>query len=191
MNDARKTKFVFSLDGTVTAREPLPLIAMHFGIAKEIGRLTQKTVQGDIPFVESFIQRVHILSALPVDGIDALLADVPLYAHVIDFIVAHKDCCAIATGNLRCWISLLASRVDCACFCSDAIVENNRVVKLTNILRKELVVERYQQEGYRVVFAGEGNNDMEAMRIADVAIASGLTHQPSQSVLTIADYFSL
>jgi magnesium-transporting ATPase (P-type) len=39
-----------------------------------------------------------------------------------------------------------------------------------------------------VVYIGDGNNDMEAMRIADVSIASGLTHYPASSVLSISNY---
>ena len=39
-----------------------------------------------------------------------------------------------------------------------------------------------------MVVIGEGNNDLEAMRTADISIASGLTHQPANSVLGIADY---
>ena len=35
---------------------------------------------------------------------------------------------------------------------------------------------------------GDGNNDMEAMRIADVSIACGLVHYPARSILTIVDY---
>ena len=51
-------KFLFDLDGTVTSAETLPIIANHFNCLEEIGELTKRTVQGNIPFVESFIRRV-------------------------------------------------------------------------------------------------------------------------------------
>ena len=63
------------------------------------------------------------------------------------------------------------------------------MVKVTTIIKKEKVVERYRAEGHRVVFIGDGNNDVEAMRIADIAIASGLTHPPTASVISVADHF--
>lgn len=182
------TKFIFDLDGTVTKQETLPLISKHFNIQEEIDNLTKETIQGNIPFIESFIRRVYILGKLPVNEVANLLEKVELYPQVIDFISEHKEDCIIATGNLECWIGKLAKRIGCCFYNSDGIIENNSVTKLTHILRKEKIVERFQTEGEKVVFIGDGNNDVEAMRLADVSIASGLTHMPAKSVLSITDY---
>ena len=181
-------KFIFDLDGTVTKQETLPLIAKHFGVQEEIEKLTAQTVQGNIPFIESFIRRVHLLGNLPVDEVDNLLSKVPLYPLIHDFIQRNNKDCLIATGNVGAWIRQLTNRVGCDIFCSVATVENNKISKLESILRKESLVQRLQNEGYRVVFIGEGNNDVEAMRTADVSIASGLTHKPATSVLSVTDY---
>jgi HAD superfamily phosphoserine phosphatase-like hydrolase len=182
------TKFIFDLDGTVTSAETLPLIAKHFHVEEAIAELTAETVQGNIPFIESFIRRVHVLGKLPISEISSLLANVSLYASVVDFIGNHGECCAIATGNLRHWVSGLMERVGCAYFCSDCEVCDNSVKKITHILKKENVVEHFQAGGDRVVFIGDGNNDVEAMRKADVSIASGLTHSPARSVLSVTNY---
>ena len=164
------------------------LISKHFNIQEEIDNLTKETIQGNIPFVESFIRRVYILGKLPVNEVATLLEKVELYPQIINFISEHKDDCIVATGNLECWIEKLAKKVGCCFYNSDGITENNNVVKLTRILKKENLVERFQSEGEKVVFIGDGNNDVEAMRIADVSIASGLTHMPAKSVLSITDY---
>ena len=185
------TKFIFDLDGTVTKEETLPLIAKHFSVEAEIETLTKQTVMGHIPFVESFIRRVFILGKLPIDEIDALLANVTLHEAVVAFIQRNRTHCAIATGNLSCWVAKLVAKIGCEVYCSEGMIENNQVVKLTDILKKESVVERYRAEGHRVVFIGDGNNDVEAMRTADVAIASGLTHAPTASVISVADYLVL
>lgn len=182
------TKFIFDLDGTVTSQETLPLISEYFGISKDIKKLTKETIQGNIPFVESFIRRVNILGKLPVDEISNLLEKTLLYPKIIDFINKNKDKCAIATGNLDCWIDKLSKKVGCICHSSSAEVKNNRVTKITQILKKESIVEHYKNLGEKVVFIGDGNNDMEAMRIADISIACGLTHRPAPSILTITNY---
>ena len=117
-----------------------------------------------------------------------MLGNVPLYKTLHRFITANADKCAIATGNLSCWTEKLSAKIGCTAFCSDAEVRDNRVVKLNSILRKENVVQRYRSEGCEVVYIGDGNNDLEAMRLADIAIADGVTHDPAMSILGVADY---
>lgn len=182
------TQFVFDLDGTITKQETLPLISKHFNIQAQIDTLTQDTIQGNIPFVESFIRRVYILGKLPIDEIASLLEHISLHPKVVQFIKQHPQNCAIATGNLDCWIRKLVDKIGCACYCSQGIIENNRVIKLTQILRKENIVEQYKLTGQKVVFIGDGNNDVEAMRAADISIASGLTHMPARGALSVANY---
>ncbi len=181
-------KFIFDLDGTITKFETLPIIAKYFSIHEEIEKLTEKTVQGNIPFIESFIYRVMLLGKYPIDEIAQLLAQVALHEKLYAFIQDHAKDCVIATGNLFCWIEKLLTKFPCEAYFSEAEIENNQVKKIHSILRKENLVEKYKREGYHVVFIGDGNNDMEAMRKADVSIATGLVHYPASSVLSVADY---
>lgn len=181
-------KILFDLDGTVTAQETLPVIAQHFGVEEKLAELTAQTVQGNVPFIESFIRRVNILGGLPVSEISELLAQVPLYPQLYAFIQAHRDDCVIVTGNLSCWCEGLHNKIQCKTYCSEAEVVDNRVVKLKSILRKEQIVDLYKAAGEQVVFVGDGNNDLEAIRHADISIATGLTHNPARSLYAICDY---
>ena len=180
--------FIFDLDGTITSEETLPAISKHFCINNEIDDLTRETINGNTPFLESFIKRVNILSELPVSEINHLLGDIPLSKGILQFIQEHKQECAIATGNFGAWIENLVDKIGCQCFSSDGIIEDDKVLKLTHVLKKEEVVRRFKAEGKTVVFIGDGNNDAEAMREADVSIACGLVHYPARSVLMVADY---
>lgn len=184
----QKTKFIFDLDGTLTQCETLPLIASHFGIEEKILNLTSETIKGNIPFVESFIRRTNILGECSASEISALLGKIDLFEGVVRFIQANSEDCVIATGNLQQWIQKLADRVGCQYESSQGIFENDKLVKLTKILSKRSIVEAYQREGFKVVFVGDGNNDAEAMRVADIAIASGLVHTPARSVVEVSDY---
>ena len=181
-------KYLFDLDGTITSQETLPIISEYFGCTEQISELTTRTVQGNIPFIESFIRRVNILGNFPVSEISSLLKNVSLYSEVIDFINTHKDDCIIVTGNLTCWCRELFEKIGCTCYGSEAICEENKVVKIKSILRKEQIVEQYKALGETVVFIGDGNNDLEAMRQANISIATGLTHNPAKSLLSICDY---
>lgn len=181
-------KFLFDLDGTVTSEETLPIIANHFKCVEQISELTAKTVQGNVPFIESFIRRVNILGAYSVSETTRLLSEVPLYPAIAKFIEEHKEDCVIVTGNLTCWCEGLFKKIGCQCYGSEALCEDDKVVKLKTILRKEQIVDQYKALGETVVFIGDGNNDLEAMRHANVSIATGLTHNPAQSLMSICDY---
>ena len=166
--------FLFDMDGTVTAAETLPLIAEHYGLLDEVGELTRLAVMGQMPYNESLEQRVALLGRLPVDEVSRLVAHVPLHRQVADFIARHDDHCAIVTSNLDCWCEGLMRRLGCKAHCSIGRVAGNRVTGVASIMRKEDVVDAYRSAGRRVVFVGDGHNDLEAMRHADVAIAVGL-----------------
>lgn len=181
-------KFLFDLDGTVTSVETLPIIANHFECKDEIAELTKRTVQGNIPFVESFIRRVNILGKYSVSETSTLLAQVPLYPEVKKFIDSHREDCIIVTGNLTCWCNDLFKKIGCLCYGSEAECEDDKVIKLKSILRKEQIVDQYKALGETVVFIGDGNNDLEAMRHANISISVGLTHNPAQSLMAITDY---
>ncbi|MBQ7018800.1 MAG: HAD family phosphatase [Bacteroidales bacterium] len=181
-------KFLFDLDGTVTSEETLPLIAKHFDVQESINSLTKATIQGNVPFIESFIRRVNILGQVPISEVAALLEKVQLYPKVLEFIQTHQNDCIIVTGNLICWCEKLLNKIGCTYIGSESIQKDDKVEKLIKILRKEEVVRQLQASGEKVVFIGDGNNDLEAMRCADIAIATGLTHSPARSLWAISDY---
>jgi HAD superfamily phosphoserine phosphatase-like hydrolase len=181
-------KFIFDLDGTLTECETLPCIARHFNVREEIDALTQQTVRGDIPFMESFIKRVDLLGTLDVGEIAKLLGSIPVSNRLRLFVEQNASDCAIATGNFRNWVAQLAAQFPCELHASEGSVNTERGVKLTRILKKEDIVRSYQSAGEQVVFVGDGNNDAEAMRLADVSIACGIVHAPARAVLQVADY---
>jgi len=183
-----KVKFLFDLDGTVTKAETLPLIASHFGISREIDELTKFTINGNIPFIESFIRRVNLLKNYSVSEISSLLLCCPLNKEVVNFISTNVDDCVIVTGNFSGWISQLCQKIGCSYFSSEGVVQDDKVLKLTKILKKEDIVAHFQSLGYCVVFVGDGNNDATAMQLADISIASGIVHEPARSVLEVTDY---
>lgn len=181
-------KFIFDLDGTITSEETLPLIARAFSIEKEIADLTKETIRGNVPFIESFIQRVHLLKNLPVDQVADLLFNVGINENICAFINKNSDDCLIATGNLDCWVEKLVAKIGCKFFSSKASVVENKIVKLDVILKKETIVSQFQAENEKVVFIGDGNNDAEAMRKADISIAVGIIHPPAKSIIPFSDY---
>ena len=56
-------RFIFDLDGTITKEETLPKIAKFFNVQAEIDNLTQETIAGNIPFMESSFHCISAASA--------------------------------------------------------------------------------------------------------------------------------
>ena len=182
-------RFLFDMDGTVTACETLPMIARRYGILDEVEDLTREAVQGDVPFAESFERRVALLGRLPVDEVSHLVARAPLHERVANFIAAHREQCAIVTSNLDCWCDGLMAKLNCRSHCSSAVLADNRVAAIDSILNKEEVVDYYQAAGDNVVYIGDGHNDLAAMSRADLAIAVGLLPgTPAASLIKVARY---
>lgn len=180
-------KFIFDLDGTITAEETIPLIGRHFKIDADIIDLTTKTVKGQIPFMESFIRRVNMLSHIDPSEISELLSDIKLNEGILDFINKNHEKCIVATGNYRGWIAGLSKKIKCEIKCSEGIWLDGKL-KLTEILIKEDLVKKIKESGEDVIYIGDGNNDAEAMRYADIGVACGIVHQPAESVLQVCDF---
>ena len=181
-------KFIFDLDGTITSAETLPIISKYFNVHQEMTQLTKDTVNGKIPWRRSFVRRVNLLKHVPVDDINILLKDTPLYSKIVNFIQENKENCYIATGNLDCWIDKLCNRIGCKYYSSRAEVKGGEISEISHILEKANVVEKFQKKGYKTVFVGDSNNDVNAMRKADIAIAYGASHKPSTFCLSAADH---
>ena len=58
MANASRFIFLFDLDSTITRQEILPTIAEEFGVFEEMRALTERTMRGELPFKQSFLQRV-------------------------------------------------------------------------------------------------------------------------------------
>lgn len=179
---------VFDLDGTLTAEETLPLVADAFGVEDQINALTRDTIKGRVPFAESLIKRVNVLRAFEPQEISEVIAGVKILDEVADFIRRNSESCVIATGNLDCWTGGLLNRFECESYSSLSSVGSDGRVKLETILDKAQLVREFQSLGNMVVFVGDGNNDVEAMRVADVAIATGIVHQPAPAVMAVTDF---
>ena len=71
--------FLFDLDSTITKQEILPTVSKMVSKEKEMRELTEKTMQGELPFKESFLQRVDILKNIPISEVQNIVENIELY----------------------------------------------------------------------------------------------------------------
>ena len=62
----------------------MPEISRTVGKEKEMREITEKTMQGIVPFQESFLRRVELLKDVPVTEVNQMVAEIPLNEHIAE-----------------------------------------------------------------------------------------------------------
>ena len=168
-----KRVFLFDLDATVSKVEILPMLAEQVGLLDEMRELTEKTMRGELPFKSSFLSRVEMLKTIPVSRVADIVEQTPLNEEIVRFIRENKECCYIVTGNLDIWIRKLMKRIGLPmahCFCSSASAVDDRLNTVNSVIDKGMVVKQFILP---VVAIGDGSNDAEMARLAEIGIGFG------------------
>lgn len=180
-----KYHFAFDLDGTITTKEILPILARKLGIYREMAHLTRRTMDGELPFDQSFIKRVEMLKKIPISQVKKIILDIPLNKYIVNFIKENKERCHIVTQNLDVWVTPLLEKLSTRYLTSQADYAGDRLIGIKKILRKKTIHTRVD---YPVVAIGEGFNDLEMMIDAPLSIAYGGIHKPPDTVLDAVNY---
>jgi phosphoserine phosphatase len=184
-----KTAFCFDLDGTVTTTEILPCIGSELGIAGEIETLTRATMDGHIPFEDSFRLRCLILGRVPLEKIREIVNSIPLDLIIVNFIKNNHESCFLVTGNINLWIDPISSLCKCKTYSSTAVL-NNGELQIQSVLNKGSAVKEIRRSNKfdRIVAIGDGANDIPMMNQADISIAYGGSHPPVQETIHSANF---
>lgn len=179
--------FLFDMDSTITRKEVLPEVAKKINRIEEMRRLTEATMMGEIPFRTSFLQRVEILSDIPVQEVNQIVSEIPLNDSIVNFIQKNRNRCYIVTGNLDVWINGLMKKIGMGnhCYCSKADVVDDYISKIVSVADKELIVRQFVQ---RIVMIGDGDNDSGMARMSDIAIGFGGVRDIAPSLIRNIDF---
>ena len=179
--------FLFDLDSTVTKQEILPTIAKRLGIYEQMRSITESTMRGEIPFKQSFLQRVELLRDINVNEVCEMIGEIELNTLLVDFIQKNKERCYIVTGNLDVWIKKLIHKIgmESNTYCSKALIKNDRIEKVFSVTDKNSII---NQIILPFVAVGDGNNDAEMIEAAEVGIGFGGVRNIAPAVLECAGY---
>ena len=180
--------FLFDLDATVTKEEILPALAEQVGLLEEMQEMTEKTMRGEIPFQSSFLARVEVLKAIRVSRVAEIVEKTPLNEELVQFIHAHASRCYIVTGNIDVWIEKLIKRIGLPmshCYCSSASVSDDYIISVNSVVDKEKIAKQFVVP---VVAVGDGSNDAEMVRLADVGIGYGGVRPVAYSLMCNATH---
>ena len=179
--------FLFDLDSTITKQEILPTISKKLGMYERMSSLTESTMKGEIPFKQSFLQRVDLLKSVPVSEVRHMISKIELNELLVQFIQKNKNRCYIVTGNLDIWIEQLIKNIGMEnnVFCSKAYVQDDYIQDVFSIVDKSAVV---SQMVLPFVAIGDGNNDAEMIEAAEIGIGYGGVRNIASSVLNCASH---
>ena len=180
--------FLFDLDATVTKEEILPALAEQVGLLEEMREMTEKTMRGEIPFQSSFLARVEMLKTIPVSRVAEIVEKIPLNEELVQFIRTHASRCYIVTGNIDVWIEKLIKRIGLPmshCYCSSASVSDDYIISVNSVVDKEKIAKQFVVP---VVAVGDGSNDAEMVRLADVGIGYGGVRPVAYSLMCNATH---
>lgn len=185
------TCFCFDLDGTVTRAELLPMIASEINLEQEMSLLTRLTMDGLIPFEDSFRLRFAILRSAGLERIRSVVAEVEIDPDIAAFIAANRERCFIVTGNLDVWVEPLMQRLGCRFYTSVSQIGANGEVELKHIMRKNVPGLELKELFDRVVVVGDGYNDLPLFDVADVGVAYNGVHASPDALISVADYVTM
>lgn len=180
--------FLFDLDATVTKEEILPALAEQVGLLEKMREMTEKTMRGEIPFQSSFLARVEMLKTIPVSRVAEIVEKTPLNEELVQFIRTHASQCYIVTGNIDVWIEKLIKRIGLPmshCYCSSASVSDDYIISVNSVVDKEKIAKQFVVP---VVAVGDGSNDAEMVRLADVGIGYGGVRPVAYSLMCNATH---
>lgn len=179
--------FLFDLDSTVTREEILPTISKELGVYEEMCMLTESTMQGEIPFKQSFLKRVDLLKGIPISKVRNMITNIQLNEHLVDFIRKNKERCYIVTGNLDIWIEDLIKKIGIEgnVFCSKVLSKDDYIEEVFSVVDKNAVI---SQMILPFVAVGDGNNDAEMIEAAEVGIGYGGVREIAPAVLNCATH---
>lgn len=180
--------FLFDLDATVTKEEILPALAEQVGLLEEMQEMTERTMRGEIPFQSSFLARVEMLKTIPVSRVAEIVEKTPLNEELVQFIRTNASRCYIVTGNIDVWIEKLIKRIGLPmshCYCSSASVSDDYIISVNSVVDKEKIAKQFVVP---VVAVGDGSNDAEMVRLADVGIGYGGVRPVAYSLMCNATH---
>ena len=182
-----KYVFVFDLDSTITKEEILPQISKVVNCEKEMRELTEKTMQGELPFKQSFLKRIELLKNIPVSQVQDMIEKIPVHEKLVKFMNDNKSQCFIVTGNLDCWIRKLLIKIGMEnnCYCSAASVKDDKIVDVIDVIDKADVDKWFNK---KMVIVGDGNNDAVMIAKATYGIGFGAVRPIAPAVLECAKY---
>lgn len=175
---------VFDMDSTLIPMEVIDELAEEAGVKEEVAAITERAMQGELEFSQSFQQRLSLLRGMSPDAVDKVkqrLRFNPGVKTFIDYLANKGATVGIASGGFEPFAhalaaqsqitrirsnSLLFDEVGLTGKAEEPIVDAALKAEQVSLWQSELSLDRSE-----ILAVGDGANDSQMLEVAGLGVA--------------------
>jgi phosphoserine phosphatase len=172
------------VDSTFIQQEAIELLAAQAGVLKEVARVTQAAMRGELDFSESLIARVALLKGLSEDSITQVQSEITLTdgaVELVELLHSKGHCISLVSGGFTNILQPLVDQLKIDFYRANTLeIVNGRLTgkvlgSIVDRAAKAQALKEFAQacsvELSNTVAIGDGANDLDMMAIAGISIA--------------------
>ncbi|SMN17703.1 similar to Saccharomyces cerevisiae YGR208W SER2 Phosphoserine phosphatase of the phosphoglycerate pathway [Maudiozyma saulgeensis] len=183
----RKRLCVFDMDSTLIYQEVIELIAAYAGVEREVKKITDRAMNGELDFKQSLSQRVELLKGLPIEQLYSEIKPKLLMTKGVPElckVLRHDGVrLAVLSGGFVPFAEYIKEQLGMDFFKANQLETDNETGQLTGKVLGEIVdgdlkattlVElgrKFDIPIDSIMMVGDGANDLAAMGVAGFGIA--------------------
>ena len=183
--DRRKALLLADMDSTMIGQECIDELADFAGVKREVARITERAMRGEVAFEPALRERVALLRGLPVSTVESVLDEritlMPGGTTLVRTMRANGAYCALVSGGFTVFTGPIATRIGFDEHRSNALeLDGDRLAGrvIEPILGREAKLERLlalrAARGLppsAVMAVGDGANDLAMLGEAGLGVA--------------------
>lgn len=174
----------FDMDSTLIKTEVIDELAICAGVGEQVAEITERAMQGELDFKQSFAQRMALLEGLPIESLEQVAAKLPIMdglQELMTVVNEKKHISAILSGGFDFFAQQLQQRYGFNYIFTnkldfqqqtltgkviEPVVDGERKAALLKQLARQESIDLNQ-----TIAVGDGANDLAMIQTAGIGVA--------------------